>query len=371
MNENSYKYLTVIQYIKDMADKGKINSCDRLPTENELALNLDFSRITIQKAYSELEKEGYIYRIRGKGTFLAKQISKSNDIKTNKLKFVGVILSVDSEMEMSYDIVQGIQAYTTKRNCYVTVHNSAMDAEEEERIINGLLDDGVCGIILQCVDENKNLKLYRSLIQKKIPLVFVDRYPCNMSVDFVGVDNYMGAYRIVNHLVGLGHKHIAFVSQSRDNLFTVNSRYEGYCAALSDNGIEINQELIKIIKESNDSTQNVAEHIIERLMNQPEVPSAIFAVNDYMALSCINKLIKLNISVPDDISVVGFDNISDLDHLMVPLTTMERPFKLIGREAAGLVFKRLNYPGMCYTQIFLPVNLIIRESASYANTKYK
>lgn len=361
--DNNFKYLNAINYIKVLIDSERLKENEKLPTENELTQILNVSRITVQKAFNELIKEGIVYRSRGKGTFVSKRECKYDKAKINSFRFIGVVFPVEREKGISYNILRGIQDYTKKRNCYVTIHNSSMDVNEEKRVVRQLLDDGACGVIVQCVNTNDNLKLYRDIIKEKYPLVFIDRCPENLNADFVSSDNYMGAYMIVNYLVNLGHKNIAFISDQSKSINTVKDRFNGYYDALTDNGIKIEDSFIKIKDCSPNFSPQLVENAVDELMNQDVIPTAIFAINDYVALNCINKITKMGFNVPNDISVVGFDNKFNGDHLLVPMTTIEQPLYKMGAMAAKFVFRRLRYRDVYYNHIYLPVNMIIGESA--------
>lgn len=329
MDENSFKYLHVIQHIENMVNKGEIDPFCKLATENDLALRLGVSRITIQKAFSEMENEGYIYKIRGKGTFVSQNTQNTDNDSKGNIRFVGIVFPSDSTMQANYGIVEGVQSYVKNRDCYVTVHNSNGSYEQEESIIHNLIEDGAFGIILQCINQEKNFKLYRHLMQKKFPLVFLDNFPHHMNVDFVSVDNFMGAYRAVSYLISLGHRRIAFISDEDMRTYTAGNRFKGYCTTLKDHTLPVDRDLVKLSEKAGLLSASIYEQFIDELLQLDKVPTAIFAMNDNLDLGCINKLIKSNINVPSDLSVIGFDNIPNLEHHMVLLTTVEQKFHLI------------------------------------------
>ena len=373
--EANFKYLSVINYLKELINTGRLRENDKLPTEIELTQIFGVSRITVQKAFLELIREGIVYRNRGRGTFVSKVSSGGYTYKekekSGKLKFIGAVLPVDKGWGISYSVIQGIQEYAKKKDCYVTVHNSMQNPEEEEKIIRQLVDNGACGIILMCVNMYSNLKLYRELLDKKFPLVFVDRCPKYLKVDFVGSDNYMGAYKLVNYLINLGHRKIALVANENETMTTVKERLNGYCDALIDNGIPICEKYMRIRDDNPDYDLKLIENFVEKLLGMEDPPTAIFALNDFIAITCLNKIIKMGYSVPENVSVVGFDSIFKAEHMLVSLTTVEQPLQEMGMMAGRLLFRRLRHSTNCFNQLYLPVNIVTGQSTDVCRMNLK
>jgi DNA-binding LacI/PurR family transcriptional regulator len=181
----------------------------------------------------------------------------------------------------------------------------------------------------------------------------------------VVVDNFGGRYRAAEHLVMLGHREIAFIYHPNANFNTtaVRDRYLGYRKALADYHIEFQEDWLVPI-EDRLSLLNDEEPLMEyiRFLNRQNRPVAVFAVNDTTAMSLLAAAARAGVTIPDQLAVVGFDNLKMATHLQYSLTTIGQPLTELGVRSAYLLIEQIEGRLKNPEQVVIPTNLIIRES---------
>ncbi len=194
-----------------------------------------------------------------------------------------------------------------------------------------------------------------------IPLVLMDRYFPGLAIDYVGSDNAGGGYRATEHLLILGHRRIGFVFAREETLQTtsVYERWQGYCKALQKYEVPYDETLV--VPDFRQLQTGTHEGLVE-FLQRPDRPSAIFAVNDYVALDVLQAAKALHLRIPEDLAIVGFDNLEFAAHVHPPLTTVVQQFIDIGLRAGTLLINRIEGIVGAPKHIELPTNLIIRES---------
>jgi LacI family transcriptional regulator len=203
-------------------------------------------------------------------------------------------------------------------------------------------DQVIVGIILWYLGGDANLPTLQALRAARIPLLFIDRRPpADFAADYVGVDNEQAAEEVVKHLLARGHRSIAHVSNF-DTASTVMERLAGYRHALTAAGIPFRPELVqKAPDPPGDHTTDGCETLLDTLLSLPDPPTALFAVNDYVALRLLAILRGRNIRVPEDIAIAGFDGIERWMPGKPFLTTANQPFERIGRRAVEILLQRI------------------------------
>lgn len=283
-------------------------------------------------------------------------------------------LVIPFDETFGYGIFNGVEEYCSAQGCYVTMHNSRFDEELERDIIKRLIASQVRGIIVYPCSTYKNIDLFGSLIVSQVPLVFVDRHVDSLPVPLVHADNQLGGYQAARHLLELGHKRIAFVCSIIKNLHPITDRYAGYCRALLEAGIvPMNEWLIsseddQVLVENtphSDIRMHEAHRQLDRLLALPSRPTAVMVENDVSAIYFQRAALQRNIAIPEEMSIIGFDNLSSTAYLEVPLTTIEQDFIGIGREAARLLLESSQPPSSAIRRV-LETQLIVRQSTGVA-----
>jgi DNA-binding LacI/PurR family transcriptional regulator len=200
---------------------------------------------------------------------------------------------------------------------------------------------------------------------EKYPIVTIDKYFESIPISYVVSDNEAGAAIATQFLVDLGHRRIGFVSDlSIESITSIRNRYFGYSRTLKENDIAYNPEFVKLgvtgIEYSRTYRKEIYQTILSELVSAGV--TAIFAVNDFIASYLMRAAFELGFRVPDDISIIGFDDMDIAKHLQVPLTTVSQDFCSIGRIAGQIMCESIQSGAISYEQRRLPVELIVRDS---------
>ena len=247
----------------------------------------------------------------------------------------------DSCSELGYDLVLfSTNTSKQKKKTYAQLCR--------ERRVEGVITQGI----------KMNDPYLQEVIESDIPCVFVDIPMESKSVGFVTTDNRVGCQSAVKHLVELGHKHIAMIN-GHNEAFVSKERLEGYRAGLEEEGIEFNWDYVR---NGNFEKQTAEEMTKELLVKHPEI-TAVFCASDLMALGVIDAAKKLEMEVPKDLSVVGYDDIILATYSSPPLTTIAQDKYGFGFEAAKLLVDIIEENDVNRKKI-LNSELIIRQSTA-------
>ncbi|MGL1890938.1 MAG: GntR family transcriptional regulator [Spirochaetaceae bacterium] len=358
-------YEKIVNQIKDSIKKGELKEDDKLPTEVDLAEKFNVSRITSKRALEELRLQGFIYRIQGSGSFVANIGSDTkNDSSTNsETNRIAIVLPFEESQGGAINIIKGASEVLNKNNCTLTIHSIQSDLDSEKKILNQLYEDGTRGIIYYPQSDFRNFEMINKLYMNNFPIVTIDKYFECIPISSVVSDNMKSSCIATKHLIDLGHKKIAFISdETIESAHSIRHRYFGYCRALKDNDIVIDESFVKLgfLKDisKEDTTARYGE-IIQELMNQDV--TAVVCINDYVASLSMRAAINAGFSIPGQISIVGYDDIELASHLQIPLTTVAQDFNSMGRIAAELLIE--NIAGEHNEKkVVLPTELIIRSS---------
>jgi LacI family transcriptional regulator len=203
-------------------------------------------------------------------------------------------------------------------------------------------------------DELKNI-----LNRTKIPVVLIGGSKEEHDFDIVSMDNYQGAFNATEYLIKKKKfKKIAHITGPAEN-YDAYRRKKGFIDACKKNGVSINKSFIV----DGNYTIDSGYHAFIQLYGLPEKPQAIFAANDMMALGCYDAANYFNVKIPDDISIIGFDDIFMSKYINPSLTTVRVQIEEVGKTAASLLIERLNKSnGKAHSLIKIPTELIIRNS---------
>jgi GntR family transcriptional regulator of arabinose operon len=351
---------------------GRLPAGTRLPNDNELAAEYKLSRDTIRQALALLVDEGLIERVQGRGTFVCRPPTQSSSVKaTQTQKQIGLLLSVGDRSggACPQDILIGVEQAVKSHGYSVNLSYNEGDQEQQMRDIARMSGNHVAGLIICPVAKATDADVMQQLQSAQVPLVFVDRYLTGGEVDYVGADNEGGGYRATEHLIILGHQRIGFLYLAEESLETTSSvreRWQGYRDALQKYGVPYDPSLavgeINPKHVSANPKHASASPSIYDFLQRPDRPSAIFAVNDLVALDVMQAAHALHLRVPQDLALVGFDNEHFAARVNPPLTTIAQPFFDIGQRAGSLLVNRIEGNSTAPKHIELPVNLLIRES---------
>ena len=222
-----------------------------------------------------------------------------------------------------------------------------------------LLDSGAIDGMLYLGSFRSNERL-AAAIADGLPVVVVDEPIAGLPpVSSVVMDDYAGGYQATSYLVALGHRRIAFVSGPAE-LGSVQERYRGYCDALRIGGIDAEGQ----VNLAGQFTEQFGMSALPHLLAAAQPPTAAFVASDYIALGVLSAAEMHGITVPDDLSIVGFDDIRFSQYVRPRLTTIRSPVDRLAQQGVELLFERLQDPNAPARTQVLPVELVIRESAA-------
>lgn len=349
-------------YFREHILSGRFPEGMRLPTEFELATEHQISRDTIRRALSQLVEEGLLERVQGRGTFVksvpARPASKA---PLNFEKRAAIILNRPPTAQLNMDILIAVEQALKLGNYHVSFTYAEEDQAQLARDIDRFLADHVKGFIIFPVSDTSYDEAIWRLQNEHFPLVLIDRYYPDLDTDYVGPDNVGGAYRVTEHLLILGHKRIGFWHSHLETRQTtsVRDRWEGYRRALEEYSITPDERMIvpnKVV-----SKAEIVECYVS-ILRQPDRPSAIFATNDLVALDILQAARLCGLRIPEDLALVGFDDLSFAAHVHPPLTTIVQPLTDIGLRAGSLLISRMERQAGAPKHLELPTHLIVRDS---------
>ncbi len=321
----------------------------------ELAAISDVSIATVSRiinkkgGYSKETEEKVLKLIKN---YDYKQNVNARSLRTKKSQTIGVIVP-DISNEFFAKIIQAIERSAIKYNYSVFVCNTDENVEIEKRHLNNLMSQFVDGIIYVGGD----IKLNEELKKLDLPIIYIDRYVDDKDV-YIESDNFKGGYFAGEELIGKGCKKIAIIKDIRE-ISSANKRYLGILKAMKDYNIPVNKNRICNIK--NVGYKEAYEKTLE-LLDTGEIFDGVFATNDTMALGVMMALNERRIKIPEEVKLVGFDNISITEMVGIPITTINQNKQKMGELAVKLLMNKILLIEDEIKNIKIPVNLIRRKS---------
>ncbi|ABR46683.1 Alanine racemase [Alkaliphilus metalliredigens QYMF] len=251
-------------------------------------------------------------------------------------------------------IIKGIEDVARENEYNVLLCQTNSELERELVYINLLKQRLADGLI--SLDPTININVLRGVSQD-YPIVQSCEYSEELNLPYVTIDNFQAGYQAVKHLISIGKKKIALINS--DNKFIyARLRQKGYLKALEEAGLGINEDFI--INGENDFESG--QKSMQQLLARKDRPDAVFLVSDVLAIGALKTIRDMKLSVPEDIAVVGFDNIEFAIRMNPALTTIAQPMYEIGRESCRLLINRIVNKDVEIEKIIMDFELIIRES---------
>jgi len=350
---NLSKYLRVKNYYLDYIKNHNLQDGDILPSELEVCKEFDFSRDTVRRALNELENEGYIKRERGKGTFYTKPKKKFKEKKI-------AVLTTFVSNYIFPSIISGIEEVVSSRHYTLTLASSNNDPLLEKFHLQKIIDSRVDGLIIEptrSAINNENKSLYRELYEKNIPFVMINAMYKDLDPAYVILDDLEGEYMATKYLLQLGHRNIAGIFK-KDDLQGVY-RKKGFLKALQEYNISEDEVIIGEYNTNEMST--FSYYFTDKIIKGENRPTAIVCYNDEIAVDVIEAINDNGLSIPEDISVVGFDDSVLATTGGLRLTTIKHPKTGLGKKAARLLFNMIDMGANKPNYTYEP-ELIVRSS---------
>jgi len=328
-------------------------------TMKDIAARLDISTVTVSKALSD--KDGVSEELRDKIKSVSEEMgyrynTLARGMKEGKSYNIGIIIAdrfIRDDGDAFYlKMYQSVVKALSKINYYGIMEIISSKTEKELILPNMISDNKVDGVIIL---GQINFDFVSIIKKTEVPLVFLDFYDELSDIDAIISDSFHGSYMVTNHLISQGHKKIGFIG----NIYATSSildRYLGYYKALISNKLKIHEEWI--IKDRGEEGEYIEFTLPEQM------PTAFVCNNDGVAYLLINKLKKLGYKVPQDISVVGFDNYVFANISSLKLTTVEVDIPLMSETAVEAVIQRIQGEKSPALRKVISGKLILRDSVS-------
>ena len=306
----------------------------------DIARELGISVATVSRALNDSprispERRQQIQQYAREHNFTPNVLAESlRHSRVQPQKVIGVIVPEFTHYYFS-SILTGIEEAASARGYYLMVALSDERYEREARICEQFHRQKVCGVIVSQAKDTKDYSHFQKLIDSGIPLVFYDRICTGVNASRVTVDDYMGAFNAVTHLIETGCRRIAFYG-SPMQLEISKNRYNGYKDALLQHGMQIDETIISVCDNRAD-----AELITPRLLALDTPPDGFFAVNDDTAIGILYTVKHAGLRVPDDVSICGFTNGQRAVACDPMLTTVEQRGHRVGEEAAEILIDKV------------------------------
>jgi LacI family repressor for deo operon, udp, cdd, tsx, nupC, and nupG len=298
------------------------------------------SEETRRRVYEAIDRLGYTPN------------AQARNLRTAKTRLV-IALVPDIANPFFSEVIRGMEQVAHENGYSVLLGDTQGSPAREQAYADMVAARQVDGLITLM------RRIPKMQVAGRLPIVNACEYVKNRDITSVHVDNFAAAKAAVDHLLSLGHQHIAFVSGPTDSPISVD-RKEGYEAALKQAGFKTRRALTA----SGDFSMESGVRAIEYFLAQKLKFTAVFCSNDEMAIGAIRALASHGLGVPRDVSVVGFDDIRFARYTSPPLTTIAQPKNELGREAMRMLIEILNDPDTPVLKRVLAADLVVRGSTA-------
>lgn len=372
-NKKEIKHKVIYDKLCDAIIKGTYKPGEKLPTENELAEMFDTSRPTIGRAMRDLQQKGLITRKQGRGTFVLQNERPAKNtlgllihwqvspVQTANTSIFGVMIPdlLQYASRASYSLLLN----DLPKSDYVDY------VQRAQAICQHLLNSHVAGVFFTplelSMNNSLNVQIAEKLTKAGIAVVLLDRDLTDSyhrsQFDIVGINHEQSSLILTHHLIELGCRKIDFVSRAV-NTTAINHRYLGYRLALEENNIRPEKNRLHQIETSTLMNPNSPEGKKLLKLVKSDKTEAFVCVNDHTAADLINFFVANGVKIPQDVRIVGFDDLPMDKNLPVSLTTIRQNTSALAYEAVRTITDRIDNPQTPARQIMVSADLIIRDS---------
>jgi GntR family transcriptional regulator of arabinose operon len=339
----------------------------RLPGEPQLASQLDVSRATVRQAWREAEDEKLIYRVPGKGTYVAAPTQRQPP-----RPLVGFLIPA---FRSTFDsrLLSGAESVLRARGYRLQFAHTEREVGQENQLLQEMWSEGVAGVLMWPAMGGQTGRVLAKAQNSLRPVVFMDRPIPGLGFPCVAAEHYQGGLLAVRHLTSLGHRRVAFLSRPHLDLWPIAERYRAYQDAMYEAGLEPLAPIL-VGAEAELGTREAQEQYARArgqeitplvdILRQDGRPTALFAENDLMALQALQAARHAGLRVPDDLSIVGFDDLDLVSQINSLLTTVRQDPTMIGARAAQCLLNLISGESVCEKLDLLPTQLIVRRSTA-------
>ncbi|WP_032732868.1 arabinose utilization transcriptional regulator AraR [Bacillus subtilis] len=358
------KYAQVKEEISSWINQGKILPDQKIPTENELMQQFGVGRHTIRKAIGDLVSQGLLYSVQGGGTFVASRSAKSA-LHSNKT--IGVLTTYISDYIFP-SIIRGIESYLSEQGYSMLLTSTNNNPDNERRGLENLLSQHIDGLIVEPTKsalQTPNIGYYLNLEKNGIPFAMINASYAELAAPSFTLDDVKGGMMAAEHLLSLGHTHMMGIFKADDTQGV--KRMNGFIQAHRERELFPSPDMIVTF-----TTEEKESKLLEKVKatlekNSKHMPTAILCYNDEIALKVIDMLREMDLKVPEDMSIVGYDDSHFAQISEVKLTSVKHPKSVLGKAAAKYVIDCLEHKKPKQEDVIFEPELIIRQSARKLN----
>lgn len=327
------QYFQLQTWLIEQIEQGVFKPDDRIPTEEELVQLTGLARATIRQAIQNLVNMGYLSRQRRLGTFVISRTASAGG-----RTMVGILIP-DIRTGYAPELARGAEDEAAKNRHSLILCSTDDLYVQADFQAEQLIKNGVNGAVFvpTAASDTKNRRIVEKFIRRNIPVVLADRAIPGLDLDYVTTDNFQGAYGLTEYLIRKGHRKIAIALST---LFsTERQRLEGYKKALSDHKIRLDASLV--FTDAGPFKEKLYLEYARTLFGQSRKATAVFAGHDRIAYLFYSVAQEMAISIPQDVSLVGYDDLPFTHSHPVSLTTMHQPIYEMGQESMRRIIARI------------------------------
>lgn len=273
---------------------------------------------------------------------------------------IGLVVS-DISNPFYAKLARFMEDEAAKRGYNLLISSTDENPEKEQNLIKMMINRQVDGLIISTSQSSP--EQFLTLQDQKIPYLFIDRYFDGIDASSVSVDNFNGAYKAVEHLIYQGYKRIAAFAVTPVYVSSIRQRIDGFNSAMKTYTSQDPNELLVEV-DYQDIVRNTRKKIFE-LLNNPSPIDAIFAVNNKVALACLEALTELGVSIPNEVAVICFDDLDVFKIISPQISCISQPIEEISRSAVDLIVTELDAQfSAVHRNLLLSPELIVRKSTT-------
>jgi DNA-binding LacI/PurR family transcriptional regulator len=300
------------------------------------------SRVVNSSGYVHVETRERVLRVAREMNYRRNGLARG--LKRQRTETVGLVIG-DIANPFAAELSRGVREVLEQRGYTLFICISEHTAKEDVQAFDSLADHRADGIIVATRASKSGNERLEELIDSGVPVSLIGRDFRHSYADLVLADNLKGGYEATRHLIDAGHKRIGFIGVSLTQGLRLR-RFQGYLEALNDHGLVVEDRLIVGGRELAEqmpgySTEEMGYDGMMKLLELNERPTAVFARNDFTAMGALNAIKRAGLRIPDDIALIGYDDIPLASHTSPTLTTVRQPTQEQGRCAAEFLLRRI------------------------------
>ncbi|MCK9221232.1 MAG: GntR family transcriptional regulator [Limnochordia bacterium] len=356
-------YSQIEDALRRRIEYGEFKSGCQIPTEIELMETFQVSRTTVRTAVANLVNDGLLCRVQGRGTFVAEQETKVSTPSRERVSQENMSIGVVIAGLMGYQpstVIRGIEAALRANDVNLMLLSSNINPDIEKENLERLLRADVQGIIIWPSGHQEDAVRRIVETSQVVPVLLIDCFFRGIDLPYVVSDNFGGAYEAADYLISRGCQRIGFVSTMSPTepgvLSSISERYRGYVMALENNGMVADEALLFSHWNYSFEHTSFAEYVKRNQID------AILIENDNVLVQVVKVCQEKGIRIPDDLTIVGFDDSQILSSLSFPVSSVRQRWYDMGYTAGRMMIKMIyGEHSILDRQIVLPIRLMIRD----------